>query len=183
MNPSDRCRRALFAGLALAGVLAAQKKPQPPPPTAEQAIAKAQKHHRRALLTFLAETNARSEALQTALLGKDLAHLLQYEFETGQVMPLEKKSTDADLAAKYGIQLDAAAMPALVVVAADGKQLATFAPKDLFDDGDEVLVAPLTKSLKELACAPLDGDKVLAAALAEAKQADKRLLLTFDAPW
>ena len=174
----------LLAGLAIAGALTAQdKKPPAKPATAEQALAKAQKHHRRALLTFLAETDARSEALAKAMKGKELAHLLLYEFEQGQVLPFDKAEPNVDFAAKCDIALDRAAMPAMVVLDADGKRLATFGPKELFGDGGAVQTGTLTTALQKLVCEPLDGEQVLQAALATAKKADKRLLLTFDAPW
>jgi hypothetical protein len=174
----------LLAGLAFAGPVAAQEaKPAPKPPTAAEALAKAQKHHRRVLLTFLAADDERSNALAKVMKGRDLAHLLQYEFEVGQVRPLDQANAGAGTAAKYGIAPQAAAMPALVVLDADGVQLAAFGPKDLFDADGVVQTAALTESLKKLTCAPLDGEQVLAAALATAKKADKRVLLTFDAPW
>jgi hypothetical protein len=174
----------LLAGLAIAGVLAAQDKPAPKPPmTAEQALAKAQKQNKRALLTLLAADDARSEALAKALKSKDLGHLLLYEYVQGEVRPLAEANLRNGYAAKFGVKPEAASMPALVVADAEGNKLAAFGPKDLFGEGNAVDTATLAESLKKLACEPLDGEKVLADALAAAKKVDKRLLLTFDAPW
>ena len=72
---------------------------------------------------------------------------------------------------------------ALAVADAEGNKLAVFGPKDLFGEGGAVDTTTLAESLKKLVCEPLDGEKVLADALAAARKVDKRLLLTFDAPW
>jgi hypothetical protein len=185
MNRPDSRAALLLAALALAGALTAQdqKPATKPPATGEQALAKAQKHHRRALLTFLAGADARSEALAKAMKDEKLAHLLLYEFERGQVLPLDKAEPNDAFAAKYDIAPDRAAMPALVVLDGSGKKLAAFGPKDLFDADDRVRTAALAAALQKLVVEPLDGEQVLAQALATAKQTDKRLLLTFDAPW
>lgn len=177
----------LLAGLAFAGAAVAQEtKPESRPPArpraVEQALAKAQKHHRRVLLTVLGGDGDSSKALMKAQKGRELSHLLLYEFEQAQLHPLDDAEGSRDFVARQGLPLDASALPALAVLDVDGKQLLRLEAKDLFAD-DAVQVQRIVDALQKAVVEPLDADAVLASALADAKKADKRLLLTFDAPW
>jgi len=173
---------SLLAGFALAGLLRAQEakaeaKPPDPAQAMATALAKAQKHNKRVLAAFLIKEDAAGAAIEAAMKGKEFAHLLLYEFETASIGPLAKAG--ADLAAKYGVD---PGTPALVVLDDKGKKLGAIDGEALVKDG-EVRTEAVMTALKKLTCAPLDGEQVLAAALVEVKKADKRLLLTFDAPW
>ena len=177
----------LLAGLAFAGAVVAQEtKPESKPPArpraVEQALAKAQKHHRCVLLTVLGGDGDSSKALAKAVKSQTLSHLLLYEFEQAQLHPLDDADGSRDFVARQGLPLDASALPALAVLDADGKQLLKLEAKDLFT-GDGVQTQRIADALQKVVVAPLDADAVLASALADAKKADKRLLLTFDAPW
>lgn len=185
MHAPDRCLGTWLAGLALAGLLAAQDETakEPAKPTGEQALAtamaKAKKHHRQVLVAVTAKDEALGAALRKALKGPALSRLLLYEFEQAQ---LDCKD-DAAALLRLKIDADKLGVPAVVALDADGKTLATFGKQALFGDGETLLQKPLAEALQKLVCTPQDAEQLLAAALAEAKKADKRLLLTFDAPW
>src|SRR5262245_1499408 len=138
MIRSDPRTGLLLAGLAIAGALTAQDKQDRKPPSrpqlVDQTLAKAEKHHRRALLTFAGADDERSAALAKAMKDKELGHLLLYEFAQATLHPLDQAEASLDFAARCGLSPDAAALPALVVLDARGAKMAVFQPSDLFGD-------------------------------------------------
>lgn len=106
---------------------------------------------------------------------------LLYEYRVVHVN-VGKFDRNMDLAAKYGADLKAAGIPYLTVVDAAGKSLANQETGSL-EDGPEHDPKKVLAFLSGLRAPPQDAQKVFADALARAKEAEKRVLLSFEAPW
>ena len=160
----------LVALLCAAALAAQEPAPAPaakPPAVVAEALAKAKLDNKRVLAVWAGDGEA-GAALQKALKRAPLTRQLLYEF-------VQAPLASADDAKALG--LDAA--PALVVLAADGAQLAVIAAKDLDPlDGNK-----LSEALKPHHAAPLDAQALYDAALATAAKEQKRVFVHFDAPW
>ncbi len=144
-----------------------QDKPFSDKPDIDGALAKSKTENRRVLIVWGSNDSDESKSL-SALLGKDAAlkKKLLYEYDVVRAAPSE-------LAKKY--EADTSKLPALTILAADGKVLANLAaPADTKE-----IVTLLTKHQAE----PLKAKDVCDAALKQAKESKKRVLLHFGAPW
>jgi thiol-disulfide isomerase/thioredoxin len=115
----------------------------------------------------------------------DLAKKLRYEYDVVHV-DIGKSDKNLDLAEKYGTDFRKHGVPYLTVLDADGKPLAN-QPTDPFEtkkDGEDGHDAKkLLEFLTAHQARPLDADKVLGTALAEAAKTDRAVFLHFGAPW
>jgi thiol-disulfide isomerase/thioredoxin len=115
----------------------------------------------------------------------DLARKLRYEYDVVHV-DIGKSDKNLDLAAKYGADFGKHGLPYLTILDADGKPLAN-QPTDPFETKKDGKNGHDAKKLLEFLtahqAAPLDADKVLSAALAEAAKTERAVFLHFGAPW
>jgi thiol-disulfide isomerase/thioredoxin len=115
----------------------------------------------------------------------DLAKKLRYEYDVVAV-DVGKMDKNLDLAAKYGADFRKHGVPYLTVLDADGKPLAN-QPTDPFETKEGGKNGHDPKKLLEFLTThqarPLDADKVLSAALAEAAKTERAVFLHFGAPW
>jgi thiol:disulfide interchange protein len=115
----------------------------------------------------------------------DLAKKLRYEYDVVAV-DVGKIDKNLDLAAKYGADFRKHGVPYLTVLDADGKPLAN-QPTDPFETKQDGKNGHDPKKLLEFLSThqarPLDADKVLSAALAEAAKTERAVFLHFGAPW
>lgn len=93
-----------------------------------------------------------------------------------------KFDVNMDLAAKYGADLKAAGIPYLTVLDGAGKPLANQETGSL-ESGPVHDPKKVMSFLTGLRAPPQDAHAVLADARARAKEAEKRVLLAFEAPW
>jgi hypothetical protein len=107
----------------------------------------------------------------------------EYRYVRVDVGHLDKNQ---DLAAAYGVQLSAGALPHLTVLDRQGKVLAQQPSRELAAaPGGPTVYDPdkIAAFLKQHQVAPVAADPLLAAALAEAKRDGKYVFLWFSAPW
>lgn len=174
---------ALFAIGALApSSYGAPQDPVPAPaPTPApfaaltKATAKAKVHNQRVLVALSA-----TGVDLVAAMKKDaaLSRPLLYEFEVAAF-------TDSDAAAliaKLGLELAPEQRPALAVLDTEHKVLARLLPSDILVDG-RVAGEEVLAKLKPHFCEPVDAEKKLAAAMADAAQSGRAIFVRFDAPW
>ena len=170
--------------LAIAGILPAQDA-DPPVVEAEPtirdqidtAIATADKDNKRVLITFASQDEASEELARR--MKTSLRRQLLYEFVTVAADAVQ----DATVAKAHGLDLDATGTPSLLVLDADRKVIARVGRDTLWNEDKGVDSKAVAALLKKVHAPPLDGEQVLAAALAEAKATNRQLLLHFDAPW
>jgi len=149
--------------LFVTGVMSAQAKKAAPAPDLAKAQARAKMHNKRVLVVL----NAAGEDFAAALKrNRTLSRKLRYEFETVAF-------TGADAAKKWRWQQEGSGV---VVLAANGKELARFSKAELLPDKAMSVLEPLF-------CTPVDADKKLSAALVEAKKTGRKIFIRFDAPW
>ena len=72
--------------------------------------------------------------------------------------------------------------PALAVLDAEGKVLASLVCSDFMTDG-KIASENLLAKLKPHYCAPVDAEQKLAAGLEEGRKTGRAVFVRFDAPW
>lgn len=112
---------------------------------------------------------------------KDVARELLYEYD---VVKIDVGNFDKhmELAATFGADFKATGIPYLTVLAADGKVLANQETGAL-EQGEKHDPAKVLAFLKQHQAPYEKASEVLARALAAAKSEQKKLFLTFGAPW
>lgn len=168
-------RLAPFLALSVLGAAVAQAPGAKPGDVLAKALARATTHNKRVLVAFPGEDgDLASQFKQDRAMSRTFLYeleIVQFAGKAADAMAVELKCPDL---------VDGE--PALLVLAADGKQLAKIPGAEFLAEG-EVLGKPLLERLKPLFCAPVDADKKLAAALVDAKKTGRAVFIRFDAPW
>ncbi len=162
----------LMALVALAGQAQAAFEEKVDVP---KALARAGKENVRVLLVFGANDSEASRSV-SELLRKDAAlrKKVLYEYEVVRV-DVGRRDRNMDLAGRYGAAPAMDDLPHFTVLSAEGKALA-----------QEAAVADpkrLLAFLERHQAPPRKAGDLFQAALKEAREGKKRVLLTFGAPW
>jgi thiol:disulfide interchange protein len=113
----------------------------------------------------------------------EVARELMYEYELVK-LDVGRFDKHVELFQRYGADLKAAGIPYLTVLDAEGKVLANQETGSLEDPSTKLHdPAKVLAFLKRHEAAPLDAQALYGAALARAKQEEKRVFLHFGAPW
>ncbi len=197
---------ALIASLVLGALPGAQAAPPPPPrppvvqrpappplynPAADPraqidaALKSAKEDGIRVLINFGSNDDEASKAFAAARRNRELSPLFVDEYK-GVNVDVGRLERNLDVARSYGVTLNAADLPALVVLDADGKVLARTSGAALRSDADPAAHDPakIAAFLKaHQAPPPPDAQPVFDAALQQATREGKRLFVWFSAPW
>lgn len=194
-NPVPRpCRRLLALALLLGCMPAVPAQEEAPPERkpiydtttdgktlVDQALAVARKENTRVLLSWGGNWCDWCFVLDDLLhTDRTLRRTLLYEYELVNI-DLGDFNRNMDLADELGANPEASA-PYLTILDASGKAVANREGAD-FEVGESYDVARLNDFLKENAAPPLGAAEVLEAALQEAREEKKRLLVHLGAPW
>lgn len=156
---------ALLLALSLS-----QDKPFSDKPDVDGALTNSARENRRTLVVWGSNDADTSKAL-AALLKKDrtVSKKILYEYD----LVLADAAAAGELAKK--LEVDVATLPALTILAADGKKLAhEAAPAE---------AKPLVALLEKHQAPPWNAKELYDAALKRAKDEKKMVFLTFGAPW
>ena len=148
------------------------------------ALAKARFAHKRVLIQWGANWCGWCIKLHDlARADKDIAHELQYEYETVAI-DIGQWNKHLDLTAKYEADIKAHGVPYLTVLDEDGKLVTNQDSSELeVQDSDHHDPAKVLDFLKKFQAPQVQADKLLSAALERAAREKKRLFLHFSTPW
>lgn len=160
---------SLPLALLLAPIAAAQQPEDSVPADLAKAKARAEVHNERVLVIGCAEDQDLHARLKS---DRDLRRTILYEFEVVQF-------AGGEAAAEWCLDDGGAAFTLLT---AKGERLQRLAAAD-YVHGEEVDAEGLLQQWKPHFCAPVDAEKKLEDALAEAKKSGRNVFVRFDAPW
>ena len=148
----------------------------------EAALTRARENNKRALLMFGANWCGWCHKLHGVFKDNgEIAKTLLYEYELVTV-DIGRMDKNLEIAKKYGADLKTQGVPYLTVLDGDGKVVVNQETGAL-EKGDKHDPARVQAFLSKWKAAPLDAQKSFERALAKAASEDKRLFLSFGAPW
>jgi len=146
------------------------------------ALARAGQQHKRVLLVFGANWCPWCLKLHNLFeSNRQIARLLLYEYET-VLVDIGRMNKHLDLARRYGADLRKAGVPFLTVLDAAGKTLVNQETGSL-EAGDHHDPDKVKAFLTRWKTEPPDAKTAYSHALARAAREDKRVLVSFSAPW
>jgi thiol-disulfide isomerase/thioredoxin len=146
------------------------------------ALARAKANNRRVLLQWGANWCGWCYKLDDCFTkDRDVRRKLLYEYDVVHV-DVGKVDKNQDLAKRYGADLAGGGLPYLTVLDGAGEVLANQETGSL-EEGKLHDPKKVLAFLEQHQAEPWDADELLAAALADVREKDLRLLVTFGAPW
>ena len=146
------------------------------------ALVKAKKDNKRVLLMFGANWCGWCHKLHGVFeSNREIGRTLLYEYERVNI-DIGKMDKNMDLVRKYGARADKEGVPFLTVLDADGKAIANQETGAL-EEGDHHDPAKVKAFLDKWKAEPLDARRVFERALSQAGKQDKKVFLSFGAPW
>lgn len=146
------------------------------------ALAKAKENNRRVLIQWGANWCGWCYKLEECFTkDKDVRRKLLYEYDLVHV-DVGRFDKNLDLAQEYGAALKTNGLPFLTVLDGNGRVLANQETSSL-EEGDAHDPKKVLGFLKSHEAEPWKADDLLKAALAEVRETNTRLLVTFGAPW
>ncbi len=146
------------------------------------ALAKAKQNNRRVLIQWGANWCGWCYELEECFTkDRDVRRKLLYEYDLVHV-EVGRFDKNLDLAEKYGADLKNNGLPFLTVLDGDGKVLANQETGSL-EEGKAHDPKRVLGFLTSHEAEPWKADDLLKAALAEVRETNTRLLVTFGAPW
>jgi len=150
------------------------------------ALARASAENRRVLLIWSATWSSGCTTFDKRCgLNFHANYERMYEYEVVRVdVGTRKLDQNADLANYYGAEFEAGSLPHLTVLDENGKLLANRPSRAFRDAKSHAYDIPSLVEFLRSQHAPLrKAEEVFAATMAQAKATDRRVLLTFGAPW
>ena len=148
----------------------------------EAALTRARENNKRALLMFGANWCGWCHKLHGMFKdNREIAKTLLYEYELVTV-DIGRMDKNLEIAEKFGADLKTQGVPFLTVLDGDGKAVVNQETAAL-KKGEKHDPAKVQAFLSKWKAAPLDAQKSFERALAKAASEDKRLFLSFGAPW
>lgn len=146
------------------------------------ALVKAKKTNKRVLLMFGANWCGWCHKLHGVFeSNREIGKTLLYEYERVNI-DIGKMDKNMDLVRKYGARADKEGVPYLTVLDADGKAIANQETGAL-EEGDHHDPAKVQEFLKKWTAEPENAKSLFNQAIAQAAKEDKKVFLSFGAPW
>lgn len=146
------------------------------------ALVKAKKNNKRVLLMFGANWCGWCHKLHGVFeSNSEIGKTLLYEYERVNI-DIGKMDKNMDLVKKYGARAEKEGVPFLTVLDADGKAIANQETGAL-EEGDHHDPAKVQEFLNEWTAKPENAKSLFDAAVARAAKQDKKVFLSFGAPW
>lgn len=146
------------------------------------ALVKAKKNNKRVLLMFGANWCGWCHKLHGVFeSNREIGKTLLYEYERVNI-DIGKMDKNMDLVRKYGARADKEGVPYLTVLDADGKAIANQETGAL-EEGDHHDPAKVQEFLKKWTAEPENAKSLFNQAIAQAAKEDKKVFLSFGAPW